>query len=60
MNWILIIAMHVGPMGEGNSNALTNVAGFKSKEACQEVAKEVSSLMNGTVKQIRTICVQAK
>lgn len=45
MEYILILMMHVGPMGSGNSNALTT-AEFLSKESCEIAAK----LASGTVK----------
>lgn len=58
MTWILIIAMHVGVLGSGNSNAITSVPGFKTKQSCESAAAAVKPLMDGTVKEIRTVCVE--
>lgn len=60
MGFVLVIAMHVGVMGSGNSNALTNVSGFKSKDSCESSARELKKLMDGTVKEIRTVCIEVK
>ena len=59
MEWVLIIMMHVGALGSGNSNALTN-AYFSTQELCEEARKEISKLTSNTVKEIRTVCVRGK
>lgn len=56
----LIIMMHVGPLGAGNSNALTNVTGFKTAAACEVAARATKKLAEGTVKEIETVCVEIK
>lgn len=58
MTWVLIIMMHVGGLGSGNSNALTSVIGFTSIKECQAAGALASDLARGTVKEIKTICVQ--
>lgn len=55
--YILIVMMHVGPMGEGNSNALTT-AEFSSKEACDNAGELVEKLATGTVKKIKFVCAK--
>ena len=35
MIWTLILFAHVGALGDRNSNALTNIAGFKTQQAYQ-------------------------
>ena len=56
-HYILILMMHVGPMGNGNSNALTT-AEFLSKESCEIAGKQVVKLASGTVKNIEFVCVK--
>lgn len=56
--WVLIIFAHVGPMGDGNSNALTNVPGFKSEAACNAAGKKAESMASGSTKVIKFVCVQ--
>lgn len=57
MTYILILMMHVGPMGTGNSNALTT-AEFNSKESCELAGSESVKKAKGTVKEIRFVCVK--
>lgn len=57
--WILIIMMHVGPMGSGNSNAITSVGGFIKKQACIDAGEASKKMASGTVKEIRYVCAAA-
>lgn len=59
MDYILILMMHVGSMGSGNSNALTTAV-FKSKEACEVAGKQSEKLAAFTVKEIKYVCVGEK
>lgn len=58
--WILVIAIHVGVSGDGNSNSITTVSGFKTEASCLSAAKKADKLMYGTVKEVRTTCLEAK
>lgn len=57
--WILILFAHVGPLGDGNSNALTT-ATFETQTLCREAGQTARLLMQGTVKKIEFACVKAK
>lgn len=57
MEYVLILMMHVGAMGSGNSNALTTAV-FSSKEACIGAGREAERLASGTVKEIRYLCAK--
>ena len=54
--FILIIFAHVGPMGNGNSNALTT-AEFSSKQTCEAAGQAAKRLASGTVKIIDYACM---
>jgi len=54
--FILILFAHVGPMGNGNSNALT-VAEFTTKERCEAAGAAAKKLAQGSVKSIEWACV---
>jgi len=54
--FILILFAHVGPMADGNSNALT-VAEFTSKERCEAAGPAAKKLVQGTVKKIEWVCM---
>lgn len=57
MTYVLILMMHVGMMGSGNSNALTT-AEFSSKETCETAGKEAVKMAEDTVKEIKYVCVK--
>ena len=57
--WILILFVHVGPMGDGNSNALTNVPTFASEASCTIAGNKAKDLVKGTVKELSFVCVRA-
>lgn len=55
MIYVLILMMHVGPLGNGNSNALTT-AEFSSLTNCNEAGQKAMSMAQGTVKEIKYVC----
>jgi hypothetical protein len=55
--WILILFAHVGPLADGNSNALT-AAEFTSKERCEAAGRAAQKLALNTVKKIEWTCAQ--
>jgi hypothetical protein len=57
MNWILILFAHVGPMGDGNSNALTT-AQFSSQATCEAAGAAAVKLSSGSTKRIVFVCVK--
>lgn len=57
MTWILILFAHVGMAGNGNSNALTSVPGFRTQAECEAAGKAVKPLADGTVKELEYVCV---
>lgn len=59
MSWALVIMLHVGAIGSGNSNALNSIR-FHSKDLCEASRREVEKLASGTVKEINTVCVRVK
>lgn len=56
--WILILMMHVGPMGNGNSNALTTAI-FANKESCEVAGQSAAKMATSTVKEIKFVCVKS-
>lgn len=57
--WILILFAHVGPLADGNSNALTT-AEFQSESACRAAGKAASAMAQNTVKKIEFVCTPSK
>jgi hypothetical protein len=56
--WILILFAHVGPLGDGNSNAITSVPGFKTQAECTTAGEAVKALGSSTTKVIKFACVK--
>ena len=54
--FVLILFAHVGPMGDGNSNALT-VAEFTTQDRCMAAGKATAEMALGTVKNINWVFV---
>lgn len=54
--FVLILFAHVGPMGNGNSNALT-VAEFTTAERCAAAGQAAKRLAQGSVKSIEWVCM---
>ena len=59
MKWVLIIFFHVGPMGDGNSNATTTIE-FKSSVMCEAARPKLDVLVKNTYKQVRSVCVRVE
>jgi hypothetical protein len=57
LTFVLILFAHVGPLGDGNSNALTSVPGFASKAACENAGVAAQMMALNTVKRIEFVCV---
>lgn len=53
--YILILMMHVGALGDGNSNALTT-AEFTTQATCIQAGQAAKKLASGTVKNIEFTC----
>lgn len=54
--WVLILFAHVGPMGDGNSNALT-VAYFTTQQTCTAAGNAAKQLSQGSTKKIEYACI---
>ena len=55
--WILILFAHVGPMGHGNSNALTTAV-YSSAESCAAAGNAAKKLAQGSSKEIEWVCTK--
>lgn len=55
LGWILILFAHVGPMGDGNSNALAT-AQFSTQQTCVAAGEASKGLPKGSTKVITYTC----
>jgi hypothetical protein len=58
IQFILIIFVHVGPMGDGNSNSLTSVTGFRSEAECVTAGEKAKKGFSVGVKSATYVCVK--
>jgi hypothetical protein len=58
ITWALILFAHVGPFGDGNSNALTSLPGFATKQECASAGVLAATMSEGSTKVIKYVCVQ--
>jgi hypothetical protein len=56
--FILVLFFHVGPWGKSDSNTSTTVPGFITEQECVTAGEKASSLVTGTRKEVRYICVE--
>lgn len=55
--YILILFAHVGPMGDGNSNALS-MHEFSSQSTCEAAGTAAKRLSQGSTKNIEFVCTK--
>jgi len=55
--WTLILFAHVGPMGDGNSNALAT-AEFNSEANCRAAGEAAKGMSSGSTKKILYVCAR--
>ncbi len=56
--FVLILFFHVGPVGEGNSNAVASVPNFATEQECVTAGNQSKKLVAGTVKDVEFVCVK--
>lgn len=55
--YVLVLFVHVGAMGGGNSNAITT-AEFTTLQSCTQAGAAAKELAKGTVKEIEFVCAK--
>ena len=55
--WVLILFVHVGALGNGNSNAITTQE-FLAPETCQAAGTAAQKLVQNTVKELSFVCIK--
>lgn len=58
IDWVLIVFVYAGMLSKGDSVALTVVDGFSTQEQCVAAGKRAGSLVGGTIKDAKFVCVQ--
>ena len=56
--WTLVIYIYAGMMADGDSVALTHVDGLRSQQECKAAGEAGKSLVSGSKKEYRYLCVQ--
>ena len=56
--FILILWIHVGPMSDKDSMAITSIPSFSSLQECNAAGNRTTEITKGTVKSAKFICVE--
>ena len=57
MFWTLVIYIYAGAMAQGDSVTLTSIP-MASQEICETSGQQLDSLVSGTTKVVRYVCVK--
>lgn len=59
-SWVLVLYIYAGVWAKGDSVALHTITGFTSKQTCEAAGQAPSSLVSGSAKDYRYVCVEVK
>lgn len=59
MEWVLVLYVYAGIMAKGDSVALTTVP-METERACRIAGEAANSLVAGSTKNVRYVCVRNK
>jgi hypothetical protein len=57
MSWVLVIYIYAGVWAKGDSVTITHVP-MLTQELCEEAGKQLDSLVQGTAKEVRYLCLK--
>lgn len=57
MSWVLVIYIYVGMWGNTDSVTVTTVP-MASEEACNVAGNQLGSLVQGSRKEVRFVCIK--
>lgn len=60
MSYILVMYIYAGVLAQGDSVAITHIPGFTSIESCKQAGASAKSLVTGSAKEYRFICVEKR
>jgi hypothetical protein len=60
MHWILLVYIYAGVFAKGDSVALQKIEGFSTQQACEDAAKGLNVLVNGSAKEVRHVCIETR
>jgi len=58
MNWTLILYIYAGAFAKGDSVTLNHIPGFKTEQHCSAAGSMSRSLVSGSTKELRFICIR--
>lgn len=58
LTWVLLVLVHVGPLGDGNSNSLFAVPGFLTEAECDAAGRKAKKMVRGSVKDLEFVCLE--
>lgn len=57
VEWVLVVHVFAGSFSKSDSVALASIGGFSSQRQCEQAAAKLPTLVKGTVKELRYICI---
>lgn len=58
MSWTLVILVYAGVLSKGDSVALDHIKGFPSEQHCAAAGSLATSMVKGTIKELRFVCIR--
>jgi hypothetical protein len=55
--WVLIIYIYAGMMAKGDSVTMVTIPGYTSEQTCKDAGPYAKSLVSGSVKEYRFVCL---
>jgi hypothetical protein len=59
MAWTLVVLIYAGVWAKGDSVTLQAIPGWQSEAACKSAGSQMGSLVAGTAKEIKFVCIKA-
>ena len=56
--WTLVLFMHAGMLSDKDSMTSTVVPNFKTEAVCMAAGKQSASLVKGTTKELKFVCLK--
>jgi hypothetical protein len=58
MTYVLILFLYAGAFAHTDAVSVTNIPGFKTEQECNAAGQKADSLVEGTLKSSRFVCVE--
>ena len=60
MSWTLVLYIYAGVLAKGDSVTLTHIPGFKTEQHCAAAGSATKTLVSGSAKELRFVCLRTE